>query len=139
MPDELDEAAIREAFLAELKHYFPELDGMAVKHEVLQLRKDFTAFHVGMAAGRPETDTEVEGLYLAGDWVRLPCPAMLMEAAYTSGLIAANAVLAEHGLRPNRVLSVPTRGLLYEVRQKKLEAMGKGRGVGRKLETAVAR
>lgn len=139
VPDELDEAQIRQAFTSELLHYFPELEGMTIEHDVLQVRQDFTAFHVGMAAGRPETATEVPGLYLAGDWVRLPCPAMLMEAAYTSGLLAANAVLAEHGLQPRPVLTVPTRGLLYEVRQKKLAAMGNERSRGRvDLEPAAA-
>jgi len=125
VPDDLDEAAIRQSFLAELEHYFPELSGMRIQHEVLQVRQDFTAFHVGMAADRPTTETELEGLYLAGDWVRLPCPAMLMEAAFTSGLLATNALLAEHGLRPYPVLTVPTRGLLHEVRLEKLAALGK--------------
>ena len=137
VPDELEEPQIREAFLGELAHYFPELAGMKVVHEVLQVRQDFTAFHVGMATGRPETTTSVPGLYLAGDWVRLPCPAMLMEAAYTSGIFAANAVLAEHGLRPQPVLTVPTRGLLYEVRQKKLEALA--HGSSGQMRPAVAR
>ena len=112
VPDDLDETAIARAFERELLHYFPELEGYRVRHRVLQVRDDFTAFHVGMAANRPETETGVPGLYLAGDWVKLPCPAMLMEAAVTSGLLATNAVLATHGLRPSPVWTVPVRGLL---------------------------
>ena len=139
VPDDLDEAQIREAFLHELSHYFPELAGMEIAHEVLQVRQDFTAFHVGMARDRPTTTTTVPGLYLAGDWVRLPCPAMLMEAAYTSGLLASNAVLAEHGLQPQPVLTVPTRGLLYDVRQKKLAALGRRGGRESSLEPVPAR
>lgn len=119
LPDALDEARVREAFLRELLHYFPELAGFRVRHERLQVRADFTAFHVGMGARRPETCTELPGLYLAGDWVRLPCPAMLMEAAYTSSLLATNAILGAEGLRPYPVLSVPLRGLLAGVRRRK--------------------
>ena len=48
----------------------------------------------------------------AGDWVALPCPAMLMEAACTSGLLAANLLLRRQGLREEPVESVPRRGLL---------------------------
>jgi isorenieratene synthase len=119
LPDALDEAAVRETFVRELLHYFPELVGFQVQHEVLQVRADFTAFHVGMDALRPETHTELPGLYLAGDWVRLPCPAMLMEAALTSSLLATNAILRAEGLRTYPVLSVPPRGLLAGVRREK--------------------
>jgi isorenieratene synthase len=112
VPDDLDDAAVARSLEQELLHYFPELRGFRARHQVLQVRDDFTAFHIGMAATRPETATEVPGLHLAGDWVKLPCPAMLMEAAATSSLLATNAVLAAHGLRPYPVWTVPTRGLL---------------------------
>jgi isorenieratene synthase len=49
---------------------------------------------------------------LAGDWIALPVPAMLMEAAVTSGLAAANAILRQEGVREEPVYSVPLRGLL---------------------------
>jgi isorenieratene synthase len=42
----------------------------------------------------------------------LPLPAMLMEAAVTSGLAAANAILRQEGVREEPVYSVPLRGLL---------------------------
>jgi isorenieratene synthase len=124
LPDGLDEPAIRAAFVGELVHYFPELSGFGICQEVLQVRDDFSAFHVNMNKQRPETRSGLDGFYLAGDWVRLPCPAMLMEAAYTSSLLATNAILEREGLRPYPVLSVPTRGLLFELRQKKLRARG---------------
>jgi isorenieratene synthase len=37
---------------------------------------------------------------------------MLMEAAATSGLLAANALLSREGLRSEAVYTVPTKGLL---------------------------
>jgi hypothetical protein len=36
---------------------------------------------------------------------------MLMEAATTSALLSANAILAKEGLRPEPVFSVPLKGL----------------------------
>lgn len=106
------DADVKRAFRDELEHYFPELVGARVVHEAFQLKNDFTAFHRGLHDDRPATETEVAGLVLAGDWVKLPCPAMLMEAAATSGLLAANALLAREGLRRETVLTVPKVGLL---------------------------
>jgi len=123
VPDDVpDEAAVREGLLEEFHGYFPELAGARIHHEVLQVRDDFAAFHVGMAAHRPGVETAIPGLLLAGDWVSLPCPAMLMEAACTSGLLAANALLRRDGLREEWVESVPVRGLLAPRRRAVREA-----------------
>lgn len=107
-----DRAAMREAMLADLHDLFPETAGMEIAHELWEVDDNFAAFHVGMHRHRPSTETEVDGLLLAGDWVDLPCPAMLMEGAFTSGLFAANHILASAGLREEQVYSVPLRGLL---------------------------
>lgn len=113
VPDRLDsEASIREHMLVELRHFFDELEDATVVHHHLQVRDDFTAFHVGMSADRPATQTEIPGLLLAGDWVDLPFPAMLMEAAYSSGLLAANRILEREQLQQEAVYSVPPQGLL---------------------------
>lgn len=113
LPDDLnDDAGIKAQLLAELYHYFPELKGMGIKHEYFQHRHDFPAFHTGLYAERPGVDTEVPGLYLAGDWVKMDNCSMLMEAAYTSGALAANAILKENGLQEHALESVPLRGVL---------------------------
>jgi isorenieratene synthase len=57
-------------------------------------------------------ETGVPGLYCAGDWVKLPFPAMLLECACASGLWAANGLLREAGLREEPVRSVPLKGLM---------------------------
>ena len=36
----------------------------------------------------------IDGIRLAGDWIDLPIPAMLMEGAFASGMYAANDILA---------------------------------------------
>jgi isorenieratene synthase len=111
-PTMKDEEQLRSAFLAELHHYFPELKGARILREHLQARRDFSAFHTGLHRSRPGYKTEIADFYLAGDWVKLPTPAMLMEAAFTSGLLCANAILTKHGLQEEPVFSVPLRGIL---------------------------
>jgi hypothetical protein len=68
-------------------------------------------FHTGVYTQRPAFDPGINNLYPAGDWVKLPYPAMLMEAATTSALLSANAILIKKGLRPDAVFSVPLKGL----------------------------
>jgi isorenieratene synthase len=116
VPDALaDDAAIREALLDDLPAFFPELDGAARLGEHLRVARDFAAFHVGQHAIRPEVATPDPRVSLAGDWVRLPFPAMLMEGAVASGRLAANRVLDRHGLQGAPVWSVPARGMLAGV------------------------
>ena len=112
VPDDVpDKAQIRGYFLKELYAYLPELKDAKILYEYHQLRDDFTAFHRGLYAERPTYDPKINNLYLAGDWVKLPYPAMLMEAATTSALLSANAILAKEGLRAEPVFSVPLKGL----------------------------
>lgn len=108
----MDDKELKTQLLLELFHYFPELKGMHHKHEYFQHRDDFPGFHTGEHASRPEVETEVPGLYLAGDWVKMDNCAMLMEAAYTSGAMAANYIMQNEGLRTNVIESVPVKGLL---------------------------
>jgi isorenieratene synthase len=110
LPD--DEAVLREHFIAELHRYFPELTAAELIHEVMYVRRDFPGFHVGTHATRPGWETDCSGLFLAGDWVVLPFPAMLMEAAYSAGLLAANRICQAESLREEPVWTVPLRGFL---------------------------
>ncbi len=112
VPDAMSEREVHDELLEELQTLFPETRGLAVKHEVFQLKRDFTAFHVGMHADRPTVETGVPGLVCAGDWVKLPFPAMLLECACAGGLWAANALCREAGVREELVRSVPLKGLM---------------------------
>jgi isorenieratene synthase len=76
------------------------------------VKDDFTAFHTNLYKTRPSVKTEVENLFLAGDWVKLENPSMLMEAATTSALYAANEIFKKEHLQQEPVFSVPLRGLL---------------------------
>jgi isorenieratene synthase len=81
-------------------------------HSYRYVRRDFPGFHVGKHATRPSWETERDTLYLAGDWVVLPFPAMLMEAAYSAGLLAANAICKRAGVREYPMWTVPLRGFM---------------------------
>jgi len=105
------EAEVRGAFRNELNDYLPELRDARVLYDHLQVKRDFTAFHCNLSNDRPSSETAIANLYLAGDWVKLPVPAMLMEGAFTSGLLSANAILTANGLREEAVLSVPRKGI----------------------------
>jgi isorenieratene synthase len=110
--DATSEKAVRDGLLEEFFFFFPDMKGCTIHDEHLQMRHDFPAFHTGMHDKRPGHRTPVPGLYLAGDWVKLERPAMLMEAACTSGLLCANEILERRGLRTEPLYSVPPRGLL---------------------------
>jgi isorenieratene synthase len=113
VPDDITEdRQVRDQMIVEMFRCLPELAEAKILHEYLQVRDDFTAFHTGLYRDRPQTATGVEKLLLAGDWVKLPVPAMLMETACTSGLLAANQILGREGLRQEPIETVPLRGLL---------------------------
>lgn len=111
LPEGMAEGEVKAAFFDELHSYFPELRTATLVQDHLQVRHDFTAFYSHLHRTRPGYRTDIDGLHLAGDWVNTGTPAMLMEGAYTAGLLCANAILAAHGLREDVVRSVPLRGL----------------------------
>lgn len=112
LPDDFPEAAVTEQFLVELKERLPELRSASVIHSHLQLRNDFTSFQTGRSLSRPGGKTEIDRLVLAGDWVALEHPALLMEAACMSGILAANEIAQQFSVRGELVEAVPARGLL---------------------------
>jgi isorenieratene synthase len=107
----VSENDLKAAFLAELHFYFPELRDAKIIYDHLQIRHDFTAFYTNLNKSRPEFTTAIPNFYLAGDWVKTGTPAMLMEGAYTSGIMCANSILTKHGLQEEPVRSVPMRGI----------------------------
>jgi uncharacterized protein with NAD-binding domain and iron-sulfur cluster len=56
---------------------------------------------VGSLAARPPADPDVDGLYLAGDYVRTETDLATMESASEAGRRAANGVLTAAGLTPD--------------------------------------
>jgi isorenieratene synthase len=112
LPDDFPEKEVREQLLKEFEKYFPEIIGHKVMYEYLRVKDDFTAFHTNLFKYRPAVKTEIENMYLAGDWVKLDCPAMLMEAATTSAMYSVNDIFQNEGLQQEPVFSVPLKGIL---------------------------
>ena len=112
LPDNFQEADVRGQFLSEFESYFPEIKGCKILYEYLQVKDDFTAFHTNLHKNRPGYNTKIKNFYLAGDWVRLDCPAMLMEAATTSALFSANEIFKKESLKKELIYSVPLKGVM---------------------------
>lgn len=116
VPDNaVEDVEVRDRLVSDLRTFFPEIRDAKIVREAFQCRNDFPAFHAGLWRHRPSGETAIAGLHLAGDWVKLPFPAMLMEAAFSSGLLAANRILEGQGLRAEPVEHVPLKGLLAGV------------------------
>ncbi len=108
----LPAAEIRAAMWRELAALLPELAGARILHDEFQQQSNFTRLAPGDHPRRPGTTTPVANLTLAGDWVRLPAPASLMEAAAMSGRLAANAIFGSEGLRQLPIPTVALKGPL---------------------------
>jgi isorenieratene synthase len=111
LPDPIDEVALRADLLAGLHAFYPEARDARILDQHFSIRADCPAFAPGTYPNRPEPETELAGLTLAGDFTRLPFPCALMERAAASGLLAANTLLAGAKLPPEPVHSVASRGV----------------------------
>ena len=120
VPPELDEQAVRADLLAGLHAFYPETRGVRVLDELMLMRNDCPAFPPGSLRLRPTPRTALPDVTLAGDFVALPMPCALMERAAASGFIAANHLLARHGVAPEPVRSVPRQGLLAPVQSSRV-------------------
>ncbi|NEO85423.1 MAG: FAD-dependent oxidoreductase [Spirulina sp. SIO3F2] len=98
-------------FEAELYEIVPALQGATVLHRELVNQKNFSGYPPNSYEERPSTETAVSNLMLAGDWVKMPFPCGLMERAISSGLLAANGILHQEGLKRRSLLSVNPEGL----------------------------
>ena len=112
VPEEMDEAAIKEDLLKQLYALYPETEAATILEERFLLRQDCPAFRPGDGPHRPPVVTPEPGLYLAGDFVRTPFPTALMERAVTSGILAANEILRRHGAAAEPLWTVRPRGFL---------------------------
>ncbi|MEA5511404.1 FAD-dependent oxidoreductase [Crocosphaera sp. UHCC 0190] len=104
--------ALLNTFEQELYEIVPELKKAKVLHRELVNQKNFSGYPPNSYNYRPQTTTEINNLFLAGDWVKMPFPCGLMERAVSSGLLAANEILHQEGLQRRKILTVRPEGLL---------------------------
>ena len=112
VPHQHDSDEVKADLLGALHRIYPETAEAKILEERYLVMQDCPGFAPGSDRLRPGVQTPYEGLTLAGDFVKLPFPSALMERATASGFLAANTVLAAHGVRSEPVRCVPSRGLL---------------------------
>lgn len=99
----LDRTAIRDLALAELRAIWPAAaEAELLRWWVVTEHGATFAVRPGIDALRPPQKTDVEGLFLAGDWTATGWPAT-MEGAVRSGYLAAEEILKVLG-RPTDLL-----------------------------------
>ncbi|WP_319805184.1 FAD-dependent oxidoreductase [Micropruina sonneratiae] len=98
--------------LAELHRAWPETRVAGIVDRHLLVADDCPLVDPSPYADRPGVQTRWPNLVLAGDWVRCDLPVALMERAATTGVLAANALLAQWGVAGEEVWSAPMRGLV---------------------------
>jgi isorenieratene synthase len=112
VPDSLGDVAASEALRSALEELYPELRQATVLHAEVLRDAERAGFGPGSAASRPKVGTPYGNVTLAGDWVKLPFPAALMERAAASGVMAANALLDRWDVRGEPVWTLPPRGFV---------------------------
>ncbi|ORB27517.1 FAD-dependent oxidoreductase [Mycolicibacterium parafortuitum] len=105
-----DTPALREASIARMHALYPETAQARIVHEETLCRNDCPRLAPGDFAERPSVHTPHPGLALAGDGIRIDLPVALMERAATTGISAANTLLAHFGVKGHDIYTVPVRG-----------------------------
>jgi isorenieratene synthase len=116
MPEGLAEADAKADMLRTIHALYPETQRARIVEERYLERRDCPAFRSGSHRLRPTVTTPLDSLVLAGDFVRLNQPSALMERAATSGMLAANHLLARWELKAEPILGIPSRGFIANVR-----------------------
>lgn len=111
VPEDADPEALLDAIHEDIKSLWPELTFATVKKRTLARGREFTWFYPGWHESAVTVDTRVPGLYAAGDHILVSRDCEFMERAVMTGRMAANAILAAHGL--------PTADLLPPVGREK--------------------
>jgi isorenieratene synthase len=92
--------------LNEAQRAFPELRDHFVHGTVRLNTLDQTLLRIPTAESL-HVETPWPGLYACGDWIGYPTPSLWLERSATTGIAAANRVLAAHDLEPYPILDPP--------------------------------
>jgi isorenieratene synthase len=86
---------------------FPELRGSLLHAAIERNAATHTLFTPGDPARSLAVQTPWPGMVACGDWINDPNPAMYLERATTTGMVAANRVLCDFGLEPWPIAAHP--------------------------------
>ncbi|WP_375426358.1 FAD-dependent oxidoreductase [uncultured Friedmanniella sp.] len=106
---EVDVAGVQAELLYQLHVLYPELTDAGITADEWLLTEDCPLAGTAPWQLRPEVTTADPRLVLAGDGIRCDYPVALMERAATTGLLAANALLAREGVAGHDLWTVPMR------------------------------
>ncbi|MER5891337.1 FAD-dependent oxidoreductase, partial [Streptomyces sp. NPDC001941] len=109
-PSHADREAAQARLLAQLHRAYSETRDATVIDARHEWRDDCPLFPVDGYRVRPAVRTPHPGVMLAGDAIRCDLPVALMERAATTGMLAANALLARWGVAGHDLWTVPPRG-----------------------------
>lgn len=110
LPDDGDPAEFRSQLRSQLGEVYPETAPAGVRFDEWVISDDCPLIDTSPWDLRPEVRTPDPRVVLAGDGIRCDLPVALMERAATTGLLAANALLAGWGLAGHDVWTVPMTG-----------------------------
>ncbi|MFG3281553.1 FAD-dependent oxidoreductase [Streptomyces sp. NPDC048111] len=109
-PHDADRRAVQDRLLGQLRRVYPETRDCSVTDARHEWRDDCPLFPVGGYQDRPTVRTNHPGVMLAGDAIRCDLPVALMERAATTGMLAANGLLARWGIAGHDLWTVPPHG-----------------------------
>ncbi len=138
VPDGTDLDKLRHELLDQLHRVFPETADATVVDERQEFRADCPLFPPGGFARRPTVTTPDPAVVVAGDLVRVDAPVALMERAATSGLLAANHLLARWGRETHPVWSVPNAGRWRALRALSRRYAPSDSGAGSGVDSGVS-
>ncbi|MEV1026045.1 FAD-dependent oxidoreductase [Streptomyces sp. NPDC050264] len=110
LAEDTDRPAEQKRLVDQLHLLYPETREARIIDSRHEWREDCPLFAVAGYDSRPTVRTSNPHLMIAGDLVRTGLPVALMERAATSGMLAANALLAQWRLRGHELWTVPRRG-----------------------------
>nr|WP_053756016.1 FAD-dependent oxidoreductase [Streptomyces sp. AS58] len=105
-----DPEAVQDEIVDRMRQVYPETREAGIVDARHEWRSDCPLFPVGSHHRRPTVRTPHPQLTLAGDAIRCDLPVALMERAATTGFLAANALLADRGVRGQVLWTVPRAG-----------------------------
>lgn len=111
-----DEAALQRDLATQQDILHPEFAGVPTVGEQWLIRQDCPLVDTSPWRERPGVQTPSARVVLAGDGIRCEYPVALMERAATTGVFAANRLLASWGAAGSPVWTAPTRPRLPGVR-----------------------
>lgn len=107
---EAEHKDVQETLTDRLHQVYPETRDARIVDSRHEWRSDCPLFAPGSHRRRPAVRTPHPWLVLAGDAIRCDLPVALMERAATTGFLAANALLADRGVRGQTLWTVPRAG-----------------------------